>query len=230
MVSSEVLGEEADEGIVHDIKGEDLAVEGPAPQDYEEDEEIEKVEAGFEELDGVESFAEREPGEVMGVLALKDDSKRRLALPPVAAARHEAADPAEPVSQSQGRAGQVGHLPGRDAAAAEIPDGEDDTEGESALENPARAGQAEQPARILHIVGEIADEQDELGTEERDEDDVEAGIDDPRCIEPLLLRLGIKEPEAEAHSQRPPRSRRYGGSAGRFGRGWGTCGFPYQKL
>src|SRR4030042_2086983 len=91
MVSPEVFREEAEEGIVHDIKGKDLAVEGSAPEGQEEHQEIEKVESGFEELDWVKRFSEREAGEVMGVLALEDDPERRLALPPVAAAGHEAA-------------------------------------------------------------------------------------------------------------------------------------------
>src|SRR4030042_2354545 len=74
MIAPEVLGEEPDEGIVDDIKRKNLAVKGPAPQDHEEDEEVEEIQAGFEKLDGVDRLAQRKAREGLGVLTLEEET------------------------------------------------------------------------------------------------------------------------------------------------------------
>ena len=141
MIAAKVLRDEADDRVVDDIEGEDLAVELLFLQDEEEDAEVDEIEDGLVELDGMEGGVQTDPGQLAGVLVPEDDGPGRGALAAVAAAGAETADPAEAVAQGQGRRDEIGGRPGRDLLAVEIIQREDDAERQPALEDASRPGQ-----------------------------------------------------------------------------------------
>ena len=86
---------------------------------------------------------------------------------------------------------------------AEIPQGEEDAEGQAALEDAARPGHPEELLGVLEVVGDVADEQDELGADQGDDHDVEGGVEEAGGVQALLLGLAVEEPEAEGDARRP---------------------------
>src|SRR5512142_3078844 len=137
VVAPEILGDEADDRIIEDVEGEDLAVEFLFLQDDEEDGEIQEIEGGLVKLDRVERRAELDPRELAGVLVVERHRPGGRAFAPVAAAGAEAADPAEAVAHGQGRPDDVRRPPGRDLLAVEIPQGIDRAEEKPSLKDAA---------------------------------------------------------------------------------------------
>ncbi len=82
----------------------------------------------------------------------------------------------------------------------EIPQGKNDAEGQPALENAARAGHPDELSGILHIIAEVADEEDQLGADQGHDHDIESGVEEAGRIQPLLPGLAVEKPEAQGHA------------------------------
>jgi hypothetical protein len=122
----------------------------------------------------------------------------KSALGSVTASRAEASDPAEAVAEGQRRSDDIGRAPGGDFLFIKIPESEDHAEGESPLEDAAGPGQAEEFAGIFEIKRQAAEEQDELGADQRNDDRVKSGIHDSGSVEALFAGLNIEKPQTQS--------------------------------
>ncbi len=91
---------------------------------------------------------------------------------------------------------QVGHL-----VPPEVPQGEQDAEGQPALEHAARPGHPDELLGVLEVVPGVAHEQDELGPDQGHDHDVEGRVQEAGGVQALLLGLAVDEPQAEGHTQ-----------------------------
>jgi len=83
----------------------------------------------------------------------------------------------------------------------EIPKGKEDPEGQSALEDAPRAGQGEEFSRILEIIREMTDKQNNFCPDNGNDDGVKGHIEEARSRETLFFGLEIKKPKPHSHTQ-----------------------------
>ena len=174
------------------------AREGPAlALEREQDAENQQLGARLVELRRVERHAERRADVLGGELAVKRDRPRHGRRPAEAAAGEQAAEPADDVAERDARREHVGDRPHRHLVPPQVPERDHDRRDQSAVEHAGRADQVHQPGRAQRELVVIDDQQQQLGADQRADDDPDAEVHDPVRIEPAGAGPHQRELQAE---------------------------------
>src|SRR5437763_3757162 len=141
----------------------------------------------------MQRYAERRPDVAGGKRIGERDSPwlcRRFA---VAAAGEETAEAADDMSERNAWRKDVARRPERQTDPTDVPQRDNDSDDEAAVEDAARSRQCQELARVGCVRSEVGDDQQQLRANERADDDVDAEVEHAVRVEAAVLRPNARE-------------------------------------